>query len=121
MEEVVSSNLTRSTKTFQRLWGPFRTHNSVIGVHLGPKLRTPSDWPSAPFSVRWPYAIQAVSIWLHAYWRFRSSVGITDWWAIGPVLKLTRSLQPPLPRPGLVAATMHYSSRCTTPGLGCQR
>jgi hypothetical protein len=44
MEEVVSSNLTRSTKTFQRPWGPFRTHNSVIGVRLGSKLRTPSAW-----------------------------------------------------------------------------
>src|SRR5664279_5288266 len=81
--------------------------NRNVAIARGPGMC--GSPPSALFSVRWPYAILAVSIWPHAYWRFRSSVGITDWWAFGPDLKLTRSLPPPIRRPGLVAATMHYS------------
>ena len=37
MEEVVSSNLTRSTKTFQTLTVPLIAQNAVTGVQVEPK------------------------------------------------------------------------------------
>ena len=52
MEEVVSSNLTRSTKTFQTLTVPQPATHVITGVQLESKLHFIHGQPWAPFRFR---------------------------------------------------------------------